>query len=98
MIIGYAWVSKNDGSQVHDSQIDILQKTGIEIENIYFDKASGMKADREQLSICLKALRKGDTLMVSKLDRLGRSLHHLIERINDLNTRGIGFRVASGIV
>ncbi len=97
MIIGYARVSKNDGSQILDSQMDILQKAGIEKENIYFDKVSGMKADREQLSICLKVLRNGDTLMVSKLDRLGRSLHHLIEIINDLNNRDIGFRVASGI-
>jgi len=97
MIIGYARISKNDGSQVLDSQLDILQKSGVEKDNIYFDKISGMKEDREQLSICLKTLRKGDILLVSKLDRLGRSLHHLIGIINDLNARGVGFRVVSGI-
>lgn len=97
MLIGYARVSKNDGSQILDSQLDILKKAGVENNNIYFDKASGMKEDRAQLGICLKVLRKGDILMVSKLDRLGRSLHHLIGIINDLNTRGIGFRVISGI-
>ena len=97
MLIGYARVSKNDGSQILDSQLDILKKAGIEKDNIYFDKVSGMKEDREQLNICLKILRKGDILMVSKLDRLGRSLHHLIGIINDLNARGVGFRVISGI-
>ena len=97
MFIGYARVSKNDGSQVLDSQLDILKNSGIEKSNIYSDKVSGMKKDREQLNICLKVLRKGDILMVSKLDRLGRSLHHLISIINDLNARGVGFRVISGI-
>lgn len=97
MLIGYARVSKNDGSQVLDSQIDILKASGIEQSNIYFDKASGKNEEREQLDICLKVLRTGDTLMVSKLDRLGRSLHHLIGIINDLNARGVGFRVVSGI-
>jgi len=97
MLIGYARVSKNDGSQILDSQLDILKKAGVEKNNIYFDKASGMKEDRAQLIICLKVLRKGDILMVSKLDRLGRSLHHLIGIVNDLNARGVGFRVISGI-
>lgn len=97
MLVGYARVSKNDGTQVLDSQIDILKKSGVDQDNIYFDKASGAKEEREQLDICLKVLREGDTLMVSKLDRLGRSLHHLIGIVNDLNARGVGFRVVSGI-
>lgn len=97
MLIGYARVSKADGSQVLDLQRDELLKMGVEEDNIYCDYASGKLDDRPNLLSCLKALRKGeDTLVVWKLDRLGRNLKHLIEIIDDLQTREIGFKVITG--
>ncbi|MGO7388734.1 recombinase family protein, partial [Rhizobium ruizarguesonis] len=71
-LIGYARVSKADGSQVHDLQRDALIKAGVEVDNVYEDSASGKQDDRPGLAACLKALRAGDTLAVWKLDRLGR--------------------------
>jgi len=96
VLIGYARVSKADGSQVLDLQIDALIKAGVKEENIYTDKASGVKEDRVGLEHCLKALRKDDILVVWKLDRLGRSLKHLISTIDDLTQREVGFKVLSG--
>jgi len=96
MLIGYARVSKSDGSQVLDLQIDALIKDGVKKENIYTDKASGAKENRIGLEHCLKALRAEDTLVVWKLDRLGRSLKHLISVVDDLTKREIGFKVLSG--
>ena len=78
MLLGYARVSKSDGSQNLDLQQDALKAYGVEEENIYSDYASGKLDDRPHLQACLKALRKEDTLIVWKLDRLGRNLHHLI--------------------
>ncbi len=77
MLVGYARVSKADGSQVIDLQKDALLKSGIEEDQIYSDFASGKSDERPGLLACLKALRKGDTLVVWKLDRLGRDLKHL---------------------
>lgn len=96
MLIGYARVSKADGSQVLDLQIDALKNAGVKEENIYFDKISGTKEQRDGLDNCLKALREDDILVVYKLDRLGRSLKHLILTIEDLTKRKIGFKVLSG--
>jgi DNA invertase Pin-like site-specific DNA recombinase len=96
MTIGYARVSKADGNQVLDLQIDALQKIGITDEQLYVDKASGAKDDRPGLANCLKALREGDTLVVWKLDRLGRNLKHLVSTVDDLSKRNIGFKVLSG--
>jgi len=96
MLIGYARVSKSDGSQVLDLQIDALIKAGVKKENIYTDRASGAKEDRVGLAHCLKALRADDILVVWKLDRLGRSLKHLISTVDDLTQREIGFKVLSG--
>ncbi len=78
MKIGYARVSKSDGSQVIDLQTDALKKAGVKSNHIYSDKASGKLDDRPGLESCLKALRKGDVLVVWKLDRLGRNLRHLV--------------------
>lgn len=78
MLIGYARVSKSDGSQVLDLQIDALKNAGVKEENIYFDKISGTKEQRDGLDNCLKALREDDVLVVYKLDRLGRNLKHLM--------------------
>ena len=96
MLIGYARVSKADDSQVLDLQIDALVNYGVKKENIYTDKISGIKDERPGLENCLRALREGDILVVWKLDRLGRSLKHLIEIIDELNKRKIGFKVLTG--
>src|SRR5437870_6720889 len=79
MLIGYARVSKADGSQVLDLQRDALLDAGVRAEHLYEDKASGNNEDRPALAACLKALRHGDTLVIWKLDRLGRNLKHLID-------------------
>jgi len=71
-------------------------EAGIHKENIYTDKISGVKDQRPGLESCVKALRKDDTLVVWKLDRLGRSLKHLITTVDDLNQREIGFKVLAG--
>ena len=96
MKIGYARVSKADGSQVLDLQIDALIEAGTTQDNIYHDHASGKKDIRPGLESCLKALRKGDTLIVWKLDRMGRDLRHLVNTVQDLSDREISFKVLSG--
>ncbi|TAZ51019.1 recombinase family protein [Rhizobium ruizarguesonis] len=95
-LIGYVRVSKADGSQVLDLQKDALLHAGVGDQMIYEDFASGKTGDRPGLDACLKALRSGDTLAVWKLDRLGRDLHHLVNTVDNLSKRGIGFRVLSG--
>lgn len=97
MFIGYARVSKSDGSQLFDLQKDALVDAGIEEERIYYDQASGKNDSRPGLNACLKALQPGNTLVVWKLDRLGRDLKHLITTVEDLRTRDIGFKVLTGI-
>src|SRR5438270_781075 len=96
MLVGYVRVSKADGSQVTDLQRDALKAAGVTARHIYEDTASGKRDDRPGLAACLKALREGDTLIVWKLDRLGRDLRHLVNTVHDLTARGIGFRVLSG--
>jgi DNA invertase Pin-like site-specific DNA recombinase len=96
MLIGYARVSKSDGAQNLDLQIDVLKKQGVQEDYIYTDLASGKKDDRPGLQSCLKSLRAGDTLIVWKLDRLGRNLRHLVSIVHDLNEKGIAFKVLSG--
>lgn len=96
MLIGYARVSRADGSQTTDLQRDALLAAGVEPEQIYEDQASGKQDDRPQLVACLKALRSGDTLIVWKLDRLGRDLRHLVNVVHDLTDRGVGLKVLTG--
>lgn len=96
MLIGYSRISKSDGSQTLNLQTDALTSVGISPNNIYHDKVSGQKEQRPGLENCLKALREGDTLIVWKLDRLGRNLKHLINTIQDLTARKIGFKVLTG--
>ena len=94
MKIGYIRVSTHD--QNLELQLDALRAASVEPENIYEEKASGKKEDRPVLTACLKALRKGDTLVIWKLDRLGRNLKHLIEVVDMLSKRGVGFKVLAG--
>jgi len=88
MLVGYARVSTSE--QTHDLQKDALEKIGC--IKIYSDVVSGAKAERKGLQEALEYVREGDTLVVWRLDRLGRSLKHLIETITKLNTRKIGFK------
>ena len=96
MDLGYMRVSKADGSQVLDLQRDSLLAAGVSPEHIYEDMASGRKDDRPGLNAALKALRRGDTLVVWKLDRLGRNLHHLVNTVHDLEKGGKGLKVLTG--
>jgi DNA invertase Pin-like site-specific DNA recombinase len=96
MQVGYMRVSKADGSQVNDLQRDALLAAGVDVRHLYEDAASGKGNDRPGLDACLKALREGDTLLVWKLDRLGRNLRHLVNVVHDLAERGIGFKVLTG--
>ena len=96
MLIGYMRVSKADGSQACDLQRDALIVAGVEHKHIYEDQASGKREDRPGLAACIKALREGDTLLVWKLDRLGRDLRHLINTVHDLTGRGVGLKVLTG--
>ncbi len=96
MLIGYMRVSKADGSQACDLQRDALLEAGVDTRHLYEDQASGRRDDRPGLAACLKALREGDTLLVWKLDRLGRDLRHLINRVHELTGRGVGLKVLTG--
>lgn len=96
MLVGYMRISKADGTQSVHLQRDALLGAGIEPDQMYEDQASGKIDDRPGLTSCLKALRDGDTLVVWKLDRLGRSLHHLVTTVHDLTNRGIGLKVLTG--
>ena len=88
--IGYARVSTFE--QNLDSQLDDLKKLGCDINNIYIDKISGAKSERPGLDQCLENLKKGDTLIVWRLDRLGRSMPHLILLIEELRKKEISFK------
>ena len=88
MLIGYARVSTEE--QNLDSQCDALTSAGC--EKIFTDQISGTKAQRPGLEAALSHLRTGDTIVVWRLDRLGRTLHHLIETVNDLQEQGVGFK------
>jgi DNA invertase Pin-like site-specific DNA recombinase len=96
MLIGYMRVSKSDGSQVLHLQRDALLEAGVEPVRIYEDLGSGRKDDRPGLAACLKALQPGNTLVVWKLDRLGRDLKHLVNTIDALSQRNIGLKVLVG--
>ena len=89
-------VSKSDGSQTLDLQKDALLSSGINEERLYQDIVSGKKELRPGLQSCLKALQPGNTLVVWKLDRLGRDLKHLITIVDELRRRDIGFKVLTG--
>ena len=97
MLIGYVRVSKSDGSQSVDLQKDSLIEHGVQPDRIYEDLASGRHDNRPGLKECLKALQPGNTLVVWKLDRLGRSLKDLISIVESLREKNIGFKVLTGM-
>jgi len=96
MLIGYVRVSKTDGSQTLAPQRDALIAAGVDPTRIYEDLASGRHDARPGLVACLKALQPANTLVVWKLDRLGRDLRHLVSMAEDLRNRGIGLKVLAG--
>jgi DNA invertase Pin-like site-specific DNA recombinase len=89
--IGYARVSTDD--QHLDLQLDALKRSGC--DTVYQEKMSGKSANRPELEHCIKALRQGDTLVVWRLDRLGRSLQDLVRIVTDLESQGIAFESIS---
>jgi DNA invertase Pin-like site-specific DNA recombinase len=90
MLIGYARVSTNE--QNLDLQRDALLKAGVSPKDIYTDKVTGVKSERPGLQAALSHLREGDTFIVWRLDRLGRSLKHLIETVTSLKAQGVAFK------
>ncbi|MBN9038257.1 MAG: recombinase family protein [Rhizobiales bacterium] len=92
MLIGYMRVSTSDERQSVDLQRDALIGAGIDERHLHQDRASGARDDRPGLKACMKDLRAGDVLVVWKLDRLGRSLSHLIRIVEELKERGVAFR------
>jgi DNA invertase Pin-like site-specific DNA recombinase len=89
-LVGYARVSTN--GQELQLQLDALKKAGVARADVFTDKVSGSKAARPGLDKCLQQLQEGDTLLVWRLDRLGRSIRHLIDLVEDLHQRGVKFK------
>ena len=96
MLIGYVRVSKSDGTQTLAPQRDAMLAAGVDPTRIYEDLASGRHDARPGLAACLKAIQPGNTLVLWKLDRLGRDLRHLVNTVEDLRTRGVGLKVLTG--
>lgn len=92
MIVGYMRCSTD--KQDMALQEDALKEAGC--DKIFSDVMSGAKTERPGLTECLKFLQKGDTLVVWKLDRVGRNLRHLVNVVHDLNDNGVGFKVLTG--
>ncbi|WP_149277674.1 recombinase family protein [Pareuzebyella sediminis] len=90
MTFGYARVSTK--SQKQDLQVDAFLKEGIKPKNIYADVSSGAKSERKGLDEMLSKLREGDTVVVWKMDRIARSLSHLVKLIEDFEKRGVHFK------
>ncbi len=96
MLVGCMRVSKADGTQSIEPATRHAARRRLDAAHLYDDHASGRNDDRPGLASCLKALRDGDTLVVWKLDRLGRNLHHLVNTVHDLTARGVGLKVLTG--
>jgi DNA invertase Pin-like site-specific DNA recombinase len=92
MLIGYMRVSSDGDRQVLDLQRDTLLSAGVDARHLFEDHASGNRGDRVGLAKALAFLQPGDCFVVWKLDRLGRSLPHLLATVNDLKARGVAFR------
>lgn len=89
-LVGYARVSTQD--QDVQLQVNALEKAGCSKNMIFIDKISGSKSERPGLEKCLTVLTRGDTLIVWRLDRLGRSMPHLVQLVEELGQQGVGFR------
>jgi DNA invertase Pin-like site-specific DNA recombinase len=92
MLVGYMRVSTDGDRQVLDLQRDALLSAGVDARHLFEDRVSGSRGDRAGLTKALAFVRPGDCLIVWKLDRLGRSLPHLLTTVTDLKARGIAFR------
>jgi DNA invertase Pin-like site-specific DNA recombinase len=96
-LVGYARVSTSE--QEVGLQLDALRQAGCANEHIFIDKASGARSERPGLDACLRRLEPGDTLLVWRLDRLGRSMPHLVMLIEELLGKRIGFRsLCDGVI
>jgi DNA invertase Pin-like site-specific DNA recombinase len=96
-LVGYARVSTSE--QEVGLQLDALRQAGCANEYIFIDKASGARSERPGLDACLRRLEPGDTLLVWRLDRLGRSMPHLVMLIEELLGKRIGFRsLCDGVI
>src|SRR5271166_1235457 len=93
MLIGYARTSTEDQDAGLEAQIRDLKAAGVEEENIYFEKLSSVDAERPKLKEAIKFMRKGDTLVVAKLDRLARSVSNYAEIEKELAKKGVALRV-----
>ena len=92
MLVGYMRVSSDSDRQRTDLQRDALLSAGVDARHLFEDRASGAKDDRSGLAQALEFVRPGDVLVVWKLDRLGRSLSHLLGIVNSLKERQVAFR------
>ncbi|WP_431064778.1 recombinase family protein [Methylotuvimicrobium sp.] len=92
MLVGYMRVSSESDRQSTDLQRDALLAAGVDVRHLFEDRASGAKDDRAGLTKALDFVRPGDVLVVWKLDRLGRSLSHLLSIINTLKEKQVAFR------
>ncbi|KAA0571571.1 recombinase family protein [Azospirillum sp. B21] len=92
MLVGYMRVSSDSDRQSTALQRDALIAAGIDARHLFEDKASGARDDRPGLKACLAFLKPGDTLVVWKLDRLGRSLPHLLDIVTGLRNGNVAFR------
>lgn len=92
MLVGYMRVSSDSDRQSTDLQRDALLTAGVDVRHLFEDHASGAKDDRAGLAKALAFVQPGDVLVVWKLDRLGRSLSHLLEIVNTLKDRQVSFR------
>jgi DNA invertase Pin-like site-specific DNA recombinase len=92
MLVGYMRVSTDGDRQTFDLQRDALLSAGVDERHLFEDRVSGSRSERRGLAKALAFIKSGDCLVVWKLDRLGRSLPHLLTTVSDLRARGIGFR------
>jgi len=92
MLVGYMRVSSDNDRQTTDLQRDALLDAGVDPRQLFADKASGARDDRPGLQQALAYVQRGDCLVVWKLDRLGRSLPHLLQIVTTLQAQGVAFR------
>lgn len=92
MLVGYMRISSDNDRQTTDLQRDALLEAGVDPRQLFADRASGARDDRPGLQQALAYVQPGDCLIVWKLDRLGRSLPHLLQIVTTLHARGVAFR------